>query len=98
MVRVKVVLQPRAQQDLEDIWLYTYKKWGLEQAGSYAGALNDQFKGLARNPNLGRKCGYICDGYRRLEVQKHVVFYRVKKGEVNIVRILHQSMDVDEHI
>ena len=68
MARVKVTLRPGAQQDLEDIWLYTYKKWGLEQAESYDGALNDQFKGLAWNPNLGRRCDYICDGYRRLEV------------------------------
>lgn len=98
MARLEVKLYPKAQEDLEGIWLYTYQKWGPVQAKNYTGILRDQWGKLAKNPSLGRKCNYIRKGYRRLEVGKHIIFYKPDKKFIVIVRILHESMDVQEHL
>ncbi|MCJ8271269.1 MAG: type II toxin-antitoxin system RelE/ParE family toxin [Psychrosphaera sp.] len=37
-------LQPEAEKDLEDIWLYTAHKWGVEQAMQYVDAFDEAFK------------------------------------------------------
>ncbi len=47
---------------------------------------------LADNPALGRACGSIRPGLRRMEQGRHVVFYRQVKGGIVISRILHQNM------
>ena len=33
-------LTPAAERDLEKIWRYTQKTWGIEQAGRYIDTLN----------------------------------------------------------
>ncbi len=66
----------RAEQDLLDIWLYTFRTWGEVQADRYLDELDLGIRLLAENPNLGSDYGHICDGYRRLSINYHRVFYR----------------------
>ena len=48
---------------------------------------------LADNPRLGRASGDVSPGFRRMEVGKHAIFYRVPDEEgVLVVRILHRLM------
>ena len=37
-------------------------------------------------------------GYRSLPVENHVVFYRIRDKDIEIVRILHQRMEVNQHV
>ncbi|MDA0691815.1 MAG: type II toxin-antitoxin system RelE/ParE family toxin [Nitrospinae bacterium] len=90
-------LRPKARQDLEDIWFYTYETWGEDQADSYIHDLNSGFLALAAKPEKGRPCDDIREGYRRHSVGRHIIFYRVTKKGIEIVRILHQSMDPERH-
>jgi toxin ParE1/3/4 len=41
-----------AKSDLESIWLYTLKQWGVEQADTYIKALIQQFDWIADTPYL----------------------------------------------
>jgi toxin ParE1/3/4 len=91
-------LRPKARQDLEDIWLYTYETWGEEQAGSYIYDLDNGFRAIADNPEKGRSCDDIREGYRKYFVRKHIIFYRLGKKGIEIVRILHQRMDTEWHL
>ncbi len=41
---------------------------------------------------MGRPCDQIRPGYRRIEHQKHVIFYLSDRKTIFISRILHQRM------
>jgi toxin ParE1/3/4 len=85
-------LSHRAEADLFDIGLYTFRTWGEIQTDRYIRQLEDCCQLLADNPALGRKCDEIRPGLRRMRQGKHVVFYRQEPGGILISRIRHQSM------
>jgi toxin ParE1/3/4 len=81
-----------ARLDLIDISNYTLDRWGVDQAIRYLDSLEKCFGLIAANPNIGRKCDHLRKGYRRIEHEKHVIFYRSDKTGILIVRILHQRI------
>lgn len=90
-------LSPLAESDLEEIWVYTFKNWSLEQADRYHNAIVEAFEDLA----AGRKSGRPVDirkGYFKYPVGAHVVFYRFSESGLVVVRVLHQRMDVGRHL
>jgi len=42
----RYVLSPRAQSDLEEIWNYTERRWGTDQAEAYTRQLWQHIKAL----------------------------------------------------
>lgn len=85
-------LSALARLDLIEIADSTLDTWGEEQALSYHDGLEKCFERLASMPEMGRPCDRIRPGYRRIEYQKHVIFYRIDQEGVFISRILHQRM------
>jgi toxin ParE1/3/4 len=53
---------------------------------------------VAEDPRRGRNCDNIRAGYRKYPAGSHFVFYRVVEGGIDVVRILHQRMDFDQHL
>ena len=96
MLRVRKTA--RAEEDLVDIWVYSYREWGEEQAERYFDELEAGIGMLGGNPELGRRCDHIRDGYRALWVNRHVVYYTVARRTVRIVRVLHERMDPERHV
>ena len=94
-------LSPRAQSDLEEIWLHTFKNWSLKQADGYLTAIVDAFEGLAAGEKTGRPVD-IREGYFKYPVGSHLVFYRFDEAGAEtglvVVRVLHQRMDVGKHL
>lgn len=88
-------LTPLAENDITDIWRHTEQTWSAPQAERYITLLFDAFDRIAAKPMQGRPSDDIRPGYRRLAVGAHVVFYVAKPYGVDVVRILHQSMDID---
>jgi toxin ParE1/3/4 len=43
-------------------------------------------------------CDDVRPDYRKYPVGSHILFYRVTKAAIVVVRILHQRMDVERHI
>jgi toxin ParE1/3/4 len=82
-------LSRHAEADLLSIGDYTLHAWGLAQAAMYLRELEDCCQLLAANPELGRRCDEVRPGLRRLDHEKHVVFYRRERG---VSRILHERM------
>lgn len=85
-------LVPKALEDMEAIWLYSFRTWGVKQADSYVDDLADVFKFLGRNSKAGIVCDYIRQKYRRYPVNSHIIFYRETEYGVEIMRILHCRM------
>lgn len=89
-----------AQIDIESIWLYTYETWSIEQADRYFNLIIDEIEFLASNPNSGKDFNYIRKGYYRSKVKSHFIFYKINlnENEIEIIRILHQQMDVESRL
>lgn len=52
---------------------------------------------LAVSPLVGKDAVYIRENYRKYRVGRHIIFYRLVLDEgIEIVRVLHERMDVDE--
>ena len=91
-------LRALALQDLEEIWDYTLEQWGAEQAERYLNALFTCFDDLAENPELGKERKVLKQGYRSFPQGRHVIFYMISQTEIEIIGIVHQSVDVNQHI
>jgi toxin ParE1/3/4 len=88
----------RARLDLVEIADYTLDKWGIDQADRYIDSLYECFALLAKSPRIGRPCDKVREGYRRIEHQRHVIFYRIEKEGIFIGRILHHAMLPSRHM
>jgi toxin ParE1/3/4 len=91
-------LTERAKTDLRSIGRYTQATWGHEQRNRYLARLDAWFHLLAREPHRGRACDDIRAGYRKYHVGWHLIFYRVSPEGLEIIRILHDRMDIENHL
>lgn len=94
----KLYKQAQAEQDLINIWLYTYEAWGEAQADRYFQELNSGLKTLSHNPDIGKNRDSIREGYRSFQINRHVVFYKLASSTIQIMRVLHVRMDPELHI
>jgi toxin ParE1/3/4 len=92
------VLSPRAQADLDEIWDYTAERWNEDQADRYIRDIRGAIEAVARDPRQGRACDHIRPGYRRYPAGSHMLFFRLIDEGIDVVRILHQSMDFERHL
>ena len=92
------VLSPLAQADMDEIWDYTDERWGIVQAKQYVRELQRAIETVARDPRRGRACDDIRPGYRKFPAGAHIIFFLPLGDRVQIVRILHQRMDFDQHL
>lgn len=90
-------LSPRAQADLEEIWLYTFQTWSQEQSDNYVSGFVAAFDGLASGAKDGRPVK-IRDGYFKYAVGSHLVFYKRSRNGIDVIRVLHQRVDPDRHL
>ena len=89
----------KAKIDLLAIGRYTSRKWGRTQRNLYLTQLDNCFTQLAENPKLGVTCDYIKKDYRKFPQGSHLVFYKKNsKSVVEIIRVLHKSMDEDGNL
>ncbi|MFH1120626.1 MAG: type II toxin-antitoxin system RelE/ParE family toxin [Bacteroidota bacterium] len=97
---MKFEIREKAFEDIENIWLYTIETWSVEQADRYYNLIFDEIEYIAENPLSGRNVDHIRKNYRCTLVKSHMIFYKYKTTEkkVEIIRILHQSMDVEERL
>ena len=59
-------LSPAAERDLESIWTYTARQWGVEQADRYTDFLTSAFAELADSPKTTPACDHIRPGLSAL--------------------------------
>lgn len=93
-------ISKEASYDLEKIWLYTFENWSLKQADHYFDLLINEIEYLSKNPESGKDYSKIRKGYFRSRVKSHFIFYKInlKDKEIEIIRILHQQMDISTRL
>lgn len=97
---MKYKVSVKASEDIENIWLCTFENWSQEQADRYVNLIFDEIEYLAENPKSGRDFSRFRNNYRCSKVKSHIIFYRnfEKQGEIEIIRILHQQMDIENRL
>jgi toxin ParE1/3/4 len=96
--RLAIRIRPRARQDLKAIWRYTCDRWGESQADLYLRQLDAGIQSLTQFPDIGESCDDVRAGYRKLHVNRHLIFYRRSDLQIEVVRVLHEAMDVGRHL
>ena len=92
-------LTKKAVQDLSEIWKYTFNTWSENQADHYYQMLLDCCEDIADNRVFGKNYEGIIESLLGIRAGKHIIFYRIIPGkEVEIVRILHEQMDLKHRI
>ncbi|MDX8354676.1 type II toxin-antitoxin system RelE/ParE family toxin [Cognatiyoonia sp. IB215182] len=91
---MQLIILPAARRDLADIWEYTAETWGTAQADAYVTQLSDVFARLLDGTIVSQTADDIRRGVRRVPVGKHMVFFRVVGETTEVLRVLHQRMDV----
>ena len=92
------LFRPKARTDVENIWDYSSKTWGISQARRYMEAIRDACKWLSTNPELGNARNELYPGLRVYPSGKHLIFYLIVENGIDIVRILHERMDSTLHL
>ena len=98
MRKLKIVILEEAIEDLEEIWFYTFTSWSQEQADRYHSLIIKEIEFLATRPQSGKILDHLRKGYRSSKVKSHYIFYLVTSNELEIVRILHENMDIPNRL
>lgn len=93
-----VRLRPAARADLANVWEYTANTWGVAQADSYLADIDAEARRIAdfpeRHPTYASRHGE----FRKAASGEHSIFYLVEPDLIDVVRVLHKSMDFDEQL
>ncbi len=90
-------LSLQAELDINVLFDYTEKEFGFDQAITYVSEFEPIFHLLIENPELGKVRDEIKPGLRSIPKDSHVIFYRIMRNHIRIVRILHSSQDVHRY-
>lgn len=95
----KLRFSNKTVEDLTDIWNYTVDTWSETQADKYYTMLIETCRQIADSKRpLGKAYTEILPNLYGLRSGKHIVFYRFSEQTVEIVRILHERMNLKNQI
>lgn len=81
-MRRKIVVRPKALDDMEDIYFYGLERYGLQAAEDYLSHFQ-----------LGRNLALIAQDLCVLPAAGHLIYFREDIHWVRIIRVLHHSRD-----
>ena len=90
-------LSEKATTDLDSILDYSIINFGVEVMVEYHHSLEKCFALLDENPDLGVTADHVCANYLCFYFRSHAIFYKKNANGILIVRLLHKSMDVQQH-
>jgi toxin ParE1/3/4 len=88
-------LSQQAEQDLEDIWVYLAEQDAIRADQQVAQILN-RLPMLAQYPDMGKARNDLAPNLRRFPSKPYIVFYRKIPDGVEIMRIVHQSRNIED--
>lgn len=94
MAALTLRISEPAADDLQAIAAYGTENWGWEKSNRYLDDLSSLIGNLLDNPYLGRTRDDLGSGVRGIRMHQHVIFYRIFRNQLEIVRVLHERQDV----
>lgn len=86
-------LRPAAQQDLENIWLDTARRWSVEQAERYIRQMSADLAALVEFPEMERERTELTPPVRIKHSGSHIILYQIADEYIDIIRIRHGRED-----
>lgn len=88
-------LTHKARADLADIWSYTASQWGIDQAERYILQIENELTAASEGTGLVREF----EDFRRIKSGHHLcIFRKLADGGIEVIRVLHERMDIDRHL
>ncbi|WP_396174556.1 type II toxin-antitoxin system RelE/ParE family toxin [Flavobacterium sp.] len=93
------IISEKALDDLNTIWIYTAENSSIEQANRYYNLIMDEIEYVAENFETTKDFASIRKDYRYSKVKSHLIFCKqIENTEMEVVRILHERMDIKNRI
>jgi toxin ParE1/3/4 len=93
------IINEKALEDINNIWIYTAENWSVEQADRYYNLIYDEIEYIVINFEMARDFGKIRKSYRYSKVKSHLIFFKKdKNNEIEVVRVLHERMDIENRL
>lgn len=92
---MRIEFRPAARADLDAIARYTKREWGTVKARAYLGQLRAFSNGLADFPQRFPLHNSRLGPFRKAPCGEHLIFYLVGADKVEIIRVLHNRVDID---
>ncbi len=89
-------LSTEAEKDLEDLWVYLAARNDIAGDRQVAKLL-DRFPMLAKFPTMGVSRDRLLEGLRSFPVKPYIIFYILIPDGIEILRIIHQSRDIEDY-
>ncbi|MEI9539918.1 type II toxin-antitoxin system RelE/ParE family toxin [Enterobacter cancerogenus] len=77
---------PKAEEDLEAIWNYSFRQFGIVQADAYIGRIAAVFDVLAMH-EIGTHRAELGHNTGSLPVEQHIIYFVSSHSVVTIIRI-----------
>jgi toxin ParE1/3/4 len=88
-------LARQARADLDQIWDYIHSQTSNEAvADQVIDAIAERFGLLAQWPHIGRQRSDLRRGLRSHPVGNYLIFYRIQRAGIVILRVLHSRRDI----
>ena len=88
---MELEISSKAKSDLKNIYLYSIKNWNTKHVNQYMFGLENVFKLLIKNPNLGISINEILPNSRIISFRSHLVIYQLNSDTLRIDRVLHKN-------
>ena len=90
----------RTDHDIAHLTARSFTDFGEQQTIKYTNGLTQTLQDLADNPQKGREFvhGKTQRVYLYHRYISHVIYYRQRKDDIFIVRILHKKMQPEKHL
>ena len=100
-MRSRYVVLPRADEDLDEQADYLTVEANIGVALRFLEAAHDTFALLSSHPEMGWQCRLRHPGLASARVfrvkgfEKILIFYRLSRDRIEILRVLHGSQDLE---
>jgi toxin ParE1/3/4 len=88
----------KSLDDLEDIIDYTAQMWVAKQAKVYLKDIRDKVHQIANGDAIVQVLHIPRAGILKVRVNRHLIIFESTNSTVKIIRILHESMDIPQHL
>jgi toxin ParE1/3/4 len=88
-------LSKAAEQDLEEIYAYSFFEFGEQRADAYFESLESSLQHLAEQPAIGMGVSSVRKAYSRLVHHRHSIYYKKSGSGILVIRILGPGMSPD---
>jgi toxin ParE1/3/4 len=93
------IINEKALDDINKIWIYTAENWSIEQADRYYDLIFDEIDYIVAHFEMARDFGNVRKNYRCSKVKSHLVFFKkTKSNEIEVIRVLHEKMDIENQL